>query len=232
MGLDGVELVMEAEERFGIAIPDGEASNVWTVGDFFELICRKLPTGGSSRCMTATAFYRLRRGFVKVLGINGREVHPQRLLSDLLPREQRQRTWPLLSAATGLKMPKLTRPGWVVLIIVLSGVIGFVAGILDHALTHRILSGLEPLAALVVAMTLGVLVSRPLAVCPEGDCRTIGDLAKEVSSRNPGRLVAAGGAADRRQVWESVVRLVAYQLGTKQEDITYTARFSEDLNMD
>lgn len=42
MGLDGVEIILRAEELFVVEINDDEAGQVLTVGDFYKLICRKL----------------------------------------------------------------------------------------------------------------------------------------------------------------------------------------------
>lgn len=42
MGLDAVEIILRAEELFAIDLPDEEASDVKTVGDFYDLICAKL----------------------------------------------------------------------------------------------------------------------------------------------------------------------------------------------
>jgi hypothetical protein len=42
MGLDAVEIILRTEELFAITIPDDEAGNVRTVGDFYRLICAKL----------------------------------------------------------------------------------------------------------------------------------------------------------------------------------------------
>lgn len=42
MGLDAVEIILRAEELFGIEIRDEEAAKVETVGQFYELICSKL----------------------------------------------------------------------------------------------------------------------------------------------------------------------------------------------
>ena len=40
MGLDAVELIMAAEERFGIEISDTDAEQIRTFGDFVDLIVR------------------------------------------------------------------------------------------------------------------------------------------------------------------------------------------------
>lgn len=42
MGLDAVEIVLRAEEFFGVAIQDEEAVAVRTVGDLYCLVCSKL----------------------------------------------------------------------------------------------------------------------------------------------------------------------------------------------
>ena len=42
MGLDSVEIILRAEELFGIDIGDDEAAKVETVGQLYELICFKL----------------------------------------------------------------------------------------------------------------------------------------------------------------------------------------------
>ncbi len=42
MGLDGIEIILRAEELFDINITDEEASALNTVGEFYKLICIKL----------------------------------------------------------------------------------------------------------------------------------------------------------------------------------------------
>ncbi|MCX9158570.1 hypothetical protein OPU71_20855 [Niveibacterium sp. 24ML] len=42
MGLDTVETVLWAEQKFGVGIPDGEAAGILTVGQFASYIHRKL----------------------------------------------------------------------------------------------------------------------------------------------------------------------------------------------
>ena len=40
MGLESVELVMDIEEAYGITVPDNAMNNIYTLGDFHDLIDR------------------------------------------------------------------------------------------------------------------------------------------------------------------------------------------------
>jgi len=42
MGLDGVVLILEIEEAFDISLEDEETLNVYTVGDCYDLILKKI----------------------------------------------------------------------------------------------------------------------------------------------------------------------------------------------
>jgi acyl carrier protein len=55
MGLDVVEIVLRAEEFFAIEICDDEAEAVRTVGDFYNLICRKLEVPALQSPLTSEA---------------------------------------------------------------------------------------------------------------------------------------------------------------------------------
>ncbi len=46
MGLDSVELVMAVEEHFEIEISNAEATEIFTVGQFRDIVCRKLAENG------------------------------------------------------------------------------------------------------------------------------------------------------------------------------------------
>src|SRR5262249_16894428 len=78
MGLDTVELVMEVEEAFGITIPDQEAEKIQTVGDLYHYILATLggPPLTTPGCLSAAAFYRLRRQLMGRFRIERRRIQP------------------------------------------------------------------------------------------------------------------------------------------------------------
>ena len=58
MGLETVELVMDAEAAFGVKLPDEECSNVYTVGEFYELILRHISAQSSQSCVNREEVWR------------------------------------------------------------------------------------------------------------------------------------------------------------------------------
>ena len=59
MGLDTVELVMRCEEVFAIDLPDVELSSVSTVGDLYNVICRRMNLEPVERPTDATGISKL-----------------------------------------------------------------------------------------------------------------------------------------------------------------------------
>lgn len=60
MGLDGVALVIEVEDHFGITLQDSSAERILTVGDLVELIHGRLMAAQDSYCPTLSTFLKLR----------------------------------------------------------------------------------------------------------------------------------------------------------------------------
>ena len=128
MGLDGVQLVMEIEERFGIDIPDEDAAKIITVGDLYQLVFSKLTGTKTDRCLTSAALYRLRRGFVEGLGMSRGEIAPSLALEVILPRKGRRGKWRLLQQAAPVEVPDLQFP---------KSVIAFITGIGAFTMTAK-----------------------------------------------------------------------------------------------
>jgi hypothetical protein len=110
MGLDGVELVMEIEETFGVVIPHDQAGAMVSVGDIYEFLSHNCSIESREGCVTSAAFYRLRAALCDVAGVERSRVRPAADLDSLVPRRKRRQIWPRLYAAMGLRLPGLKRP--------------------------------------------------------------------------------------------------------------------------
>jgi len=116
MGLDGVEIVMKAEEAFGIQIEDAEAEAMRTPRDLIECVMKKIEPAETNVCLTQRAFNRIRSLLVKREGFERKRIRPDMRMNDLLNPKSRQQFLQQVLADTGLMMvPELVRPSWVVL---------------------------------------------------------------------------------------------------------------------
>jgi acyl carrier protein len=104
MGLDTVELVMELEDEFGVAIPDVVASRLISVGDTFQFITESLigQEAVKGTCSTSRAFYALRRELVNRVGVPPGRVRLDTPLGELQPSLS-GREWRKIADASGLR---------------------------------------------------------------------------------------------------------------------------------
>jgi acyl carrier protein len=76
MGLDGVEMAMRTEERFGIVISDAEAEAVRTPGMLIGLVFSKLTASDERFCRSQRAFYIVRRALQREFGVERAAIIP------------------------------------------------------------------------------------------------------------------------------------------------------------
>jgi acyl carrier protein len=239
MGLDTVELVMEVEEAFGITIPDAEAEKIQTVGDLYHYVLAGIdpPTLTTPGCLSAGAFYRLRRQLMGRFRVERRRIRPASRLDDLIPATDRRARWQRLGEDLGWRLPALVRPGWVgsaffglLVVWVVTTIVawGRLAGFATDAV------GLVIFGILVGATLLGVAVyqlTRPLAtVLPAPDIRALipmvlGSTFGTFRINNPHGWTS-------RDVWEALISIVAEQTGVASDQLTESTSFVYDLGLD
>lgn len=103
MGLDGVELVMRVEERFGVEIEDAEAGPVTTPGMLIDLVFSKLPATEVDRCCSQRAFYLLRRALGEQYGTARKEIRPETGIRAWFAGEDSHNRWFRLQEQVGAK---------------------------------------------------------------------------------------------------------------------------------
>jgi acyl carrier protein len=233
MGLDTVELVMEIEDAFDISIPDDQASKMLTVGDVYEFILEKTAdsTLRSSTCLTAVAFYDLRR-HVRSLGLSHSEIRPKTKLDHVIPLIGRRTYWRTLSSRMDLRFPRLGRPSWLALLNCMLVAIVASASFLGFA-DQSLAAGF--FAATVFGVTSSamlIFLTKPFAIYPTATCSTIRDLVTTLVAINYNTLAIRYSTRNPTDVWNALQLIVAEQLGVDRSAVVPHARFVQDLGAD
>lgn len=203
---DPIDIVIAVEKAFDIKITDEEARAVIRVGDFADLLQRKLPQSESiGKCPSAMTFYRVRRAL--------RIVRPDGKLASTSDLSWLDRNYTKAFCEEVRLMHGIVLPGpsatwmgrlgcWLGLLIVAIAILGMV---LPHA------SGVRGWVAL------GVFVSWvPAWLLNKADhgrlpkhLRSMDDLVEKTLRLNYGRLVAQGADARPKTVWRHLTQVLA-----------------------
>ncbi len=113
MGLEGVELIMEIEERFGVTIADAEAGACATPAALIDLVFGKLQASDKRVCVSQRAFYLLRKGLTRTLGVSRRKVNLSTDIRSFTAGRSEREIWDdLKTAVQARSWPSLTQPRW------------------------------------------------------------------------------------------------------------------------
>lgn len=226
MGLEGVELVIETEERFNISISDEEAENLKTVGDLHRLVLSKVNHKVDNRCASSTAFYHVRQILGRITGTPTSSIKLRTTIASLIPVDIREEQWPLVEEELDCSLP-LYRT---------SNVLWLFAFIYLFFLVMVIIStGLDP--NVIVVMIFGSFlvfklmlhVTEPLAVCiPVDDVK---DLTNHVLRKREYMFLDAEKTMNQNDIWIVVRNIVSIVLGTDPANLKKSTRFIEDLNL-
>ncbi len=233
MGLDTIELVMEIEEAFDISIPDDRASKMLTVGDVYEFILEKTAdaTLKSSTCLTAAAFYDLRR-HLRFLGLAQSEIRPKTKLERVFPLIGRRSYWQTLSSRIDLRFPRLGRPSWLALLNCMLVAIVVSASFLGFA-QQNVVAGIFAAVVLgAISSAILMFLTQPFAIYPASTCSTIRDLVTNLVAINYNTLATRYSTRNPTDVWNALQLIVAQQLGVDRRAVVPHARFVQDLGAD
>jgi acyl carrier protein len=235
MGLDIVETVMEVEEAFEVQIPSREAERMRTVGDLYHCLLRQLGRQAAGPCLSGVTFYRVRRALVEI-GVPRQSVTPRTELEKLLPEDSRRMVWAQFRQALGpLRSRALQRPPWV--FVAVGGAYVALYGAMAVALQGRhdlAVAGGVLAAGTLLSAVFVYLLTRPLALSFPKGCVTIGDVVRDLTTRNYG-AVAAGVLPEEgptppgreREIWDSLCNIIGEQLGVNPKRITPETTWSE-----
>lgn len=225
MGLDSVEILMEIEKEFGIAIPDRDAEQLVTVGGVCEYLARRIGElrPAAARCEYQSTFYAMRRACVAELGVSRGAFRPDATLGDLYPtadREQVNDWFARLEPRCGLKLPRIapSMRGFVLAAVASGGV-----------------------AAVVVHPVVGMLMAFVLLLFASGvEARWSYPRLRSSSSIREwlhmtlwlNRLPPVSATWSEHRIFGAVQRIFAEQLGIPRERIRPETHIIYDLHVD
>lgn len=136
IGEDTQELLVSIQDAFQIQFGE-EGPFPRTVGELCDRVIARQNGTRTTKCLTSVTFYKVRRAFVGVLGVNREQVTPSTMIASLVTRgPHRRRQWRDLEWKTGLRFPVLTHPTWM-LIGTLVIAIGVATGLALDGWGHR-----------------------------------------------------------------------------------------------
>ena len=101
MGLDGVEILMNVEETFGIELTPQEAGTFVTPDDIVTWVASKVPVTPTDHCPSQRLFYTLRRGFRSQLKALATSMELDTPLSAVVHKEHWPIVWQAVRADVG-----------------------------------------------------------------------------------------------------------------------------------
>lgn len=237
MGLDGVELVMEVEDVFGIRLTDDQAVSAETFGQLCQVVLAKVKERLAKGCLCNKIFYRLRRTLMGSFGAKREAVKLPCRLGQFLPAADRRAEWQRLREALGLELPRLRKPLWLnrgLLAISVLAAIG--AAALTGIWPFRT-CGLAGMDLLVVGLTfvstlaLGHLLTAPCANHLPAGCSTIRGFVDRLLYLNHGKPREGLDLANEAEVRSVLRSIVVEKLSVRPEQVMENARFVQDLGV-
>jgi len=231
MGLDSVELVMNVEERFNIALPDNQCSRVRTVADLAALVMANLPAD-NGRCQSAVTFHELRRWLMAHAGNERRRIRPDTRLADLLPDPRAAWARLVRHRPYAPRLVPIARNrqilAWASCVLLAAWITAF--ALIWVRLGSTIASGFSTVA-LFSGVTAIVHIRKRLACHFPDGIETVADLSHRLTPLALPANEHRSRPAVERQVLEDVRKLTAEQLNLPLERVKPESSF-RDLGLD
>ena len=205
---DGVEVVEDAERSFDIVIADKEAEQIYTVGEFFDLVTAKLsrPQKPTS-CFSAHVFYALRHALRDKWP--EKDFSPTTMVMDFAGKRKNQELWNYIEASTGYQLPSLgLSPGLLfsLLVIVIS----------LFVMAFDLMPGLW----MILAGLLGYFIfSFDNGYLPFRRSATIREMVDATTVANFGKLTKELGGYRSDDAWNALVYIVTQYAGRELQSI-------------
>ncbi len=235
MGLDIVELVMDAEDEFEINLLDTDTFT--TVGEMEELVWKKLQQKAEPGvCPNVIFALRLRHALVANAGASRAQIRLTTKMDDVLPKSSRAKVWTQMTQAVGVPLPKLSYSRRLVSLFWLTVTVlcGWAAFSVGKAVV------LASIPALVVGLPLVLLLLWMIVVWITGAepctvpkvAHTMRDLVSHLATRHGKEIIRnKGPLQSREEVREKLYSIIAKHANRPASELRPENRFVQDLGL-
>jgi hypothetical protein len=125
IGLENVDpedledLLKKTEESFSIKFEQNELAHVTTFGQLCDHIINKIKLEETDGCVSQQAFYKFQDILSAVLNLEKKNITPQTLLLEILPKTGRRKVVGELERRLGFKISILHPPNWIMFTFVI-----------------------------------------------------------------------------------------------------------------
>jgi hypothetical protein len=228
LGEDTCELFEAIEASFSVDLGDYNTVCGKAISELAEDISKRANYPTREKCLSALAFYRLRRTFVTLLDTPRSAIRPSTPVRELLPWRRRRIRWKQIQDHLGLKLPSLAYPTWAFVFSL------FAPAALLIILKLRAGLPLNFIAILIVSLVLvfpALLALNPFARAVPLEDRTFGGLAKVILASNYAAFASQYGSSSQSDVLSALRQLVATETGRREGEIFPETRIPQDLNI-
>jgi hypothetical protein len=227
-GEDTCELLAIIEDSFGIEFAEYEPILGRTVRELSTYISDRVQYSMLERCLSAVAFYRLRRAFSALFKTPRTSIRPTSDLRKLLPWHNRKACWRKLQDHLNLVLPALRYPTWLVCLSLALTITLTITILVVSRTTLGPISGVILLAGFLSLWFCILLLLTPFArELPKG-CETFGGLVRVTLACNYATFASQCGSSESDVVL-ALRYLIAAEVGI---EVTPDTRFPDDLNID
>jgi hypothetical protein len=170
---DFEDILIKLQDSFKFEFLDSEIENLITIDQLADRVISRLNYKEGKECTSQIVFYKLRKHLTDKLKKSDKELLPKTRLHDLFPRKGRRQKWESVFADFYIKIPQLTPPGYLILILILS----FIASVI-LVFSYSSIIGLTAFAATLISWKISYRLGKSFPV------KDLRDLAGKLSSEN------------------------------------------------
>jgi hypothetical protein len=227
LGEDTWELFKNIESAFGIDLGDYRSRCGTTIRELAAKVEELAKYPSADKCLTAVAFYRLRRT-LQQFGFGRSTIRPATPLRQLLPWKNRQKRWQQVRDELRLKLPSLIYPRWALFIALFGPATCLTAMKAFGRIPLSVISIFGLSVALVIP---AIFASIPFARKLPPGCDTCGGLAEVILALNYAAIAAENGSQRGAEVLWALRQLVATEMVMAIEEVSPDTRIPQDLNI-